>query len=378
LNPSSQTISGTVSAPAWTAEDLAFMAEARALGRLGAGRTWTNPMVGAVVVRDGEVIAKAYHHRLGEPHAECLAFAAAGERARGATLYVSLEPCAHQGRTPPCVEGILSAGIARVVIPAPDPDARVAGRGIEMLRARGVQVDVGCDAAAAILDNHGYYHNRLGVARTVTLKMATSRDGMVARARGQRDRITGEAAQLDTHRLRAVNDAIVIGVETARIDRPRLDCRLLDAGVDREPAIVVFDTNLSLADDPMWPVGGREWVVVCGPHEDPARATAIEARGGRVVPCVNIHDALEKLGFARILVEGGPRLMRSFVEANAWDAFWHYESRDEFGEYGVAMGLFPSGTAIDELALGVDVRRRYVNALTWSHVINGLNRREGH
>ena len=95
LNPSSQTISGTVSAPAWTPEDLAFMAEARALGRLGAGRTWTNPMVGAVVVRDGEVIAKAYHHRLGEPHAECLAFAAAGERARGATLYVSLEPCAH-------------------------------------------------------------------------------------------------------------------------------------------------------------------------------------------------------------------------------------------------------------------------------------------
>ena len=386
MNPSSQTISGTISAPAWTPEDLAFMAEARALGRLGAGRTWTNPMVGAVVVRDGNVIAKAYHHRLGEPHAECLAFAAAGERARGATLYVSLEPCAHQGRTPPCVEGILSAGIARVVIPAPDPDARVAGRGIEMLRARGVHVDVGCDAAAAILDNHGYYHNRLGVAHTVTLKLATSRDGMVARARGQRDRITGDAAQLDAHRLRAVNDAIVIGVETARIDRPRLDCRLLDAGVDKEPAIVVFDTHLSLAEDSTWPAPGRDFTLVCGSNVNAARARAFEERGARVVRCavrdemVDVTNALEQLaslGLARILVEGGPRLMQSFVEAGAWDAYWHYQSRDEFGSDGVSMMTTVPGVAIDELALGSDTRRRYVNAHSWNRVISGLNRREG-
>jgi diaminohydroxyphosphoribosylaminopyrimidine deaminase/5-amino-6-(5-phosphoribosylamino)uracil reductase len=383
FNPSSQTISGTVSAPAWTPEDLAFMAEARALGRLGAGRTWTNPMVGAVVVRDGNVIAKAYHHRLGEPHAECLAFAAAGERARGATLYVSLEPCAHQGRTPPCVEGILSAGIARVVIPAPDPDARVAGRGIEMLRARGVQVDVGCDAAAAILDNHGYYHNRLGVARTVTLKLATSRDGMVARARGQRDRITGDAAQLDAHRLRAVNDAIVIGVATARIDRPRLDCRLLDAGVDKEPAIVVFDTHLSLADDATWPPQGRDVTVLCGADADKGRERALEIRGIRVVRCgarVLVNEAIEQLaslGLARILVEGGPRLMQSFVDAGAWDAYWHYQSRDEFGSDGVSMMTTVPGVAIDELALGSDMRRRYVNAHSWNRVISGLNRREG-
>ncbi len=353
------------------------MAEARALGRLGAGRTWTNPMVGAVVVKNGEVIASAYHHRLGEPHAECLAFAAAGERARGATLYVSLEPCAHQGRTPPCVEGILAAGIARVVIPAPDPDARVAGLGIEMLRARGVRVDVGCDAAAAILDNHGYYHNRLGVARTVTLKLATSRDGKVARASGQRDRVTGAAAQLDAHRLRAVNDAIVIGVETARIDRPRLDCRLLDAGVDREPAIVVFDTGLSLADDATWPEAGREVAVVCGVRADAARERALEKRGIRVVrSSARIVEALEKLGFARVLVEGGPRLVRSFIEAGAWDAFWHYESRDEFGSNGVPMSFAVPGEAMDELVLGVDVRRRHVNPAAWGALLHGLNRRE--
>ncbi|HET6462297.1 MAG TPA: bifunctional diaminohydroxyphosphoribosylaminopyrimidine deaminase/5-amino-6-(5-phosphoribosylamino)uracil reductase RibD [Candidatus Krumholzibacteria bacterium] len=372
LNSSSQTIQGISHST-----DLAFMAEARALGRLGAGRTWTNPMVGAVVVKDGEVIASAYHQRLGEPHAECLAFAAAGDRARGATLYVSLEPCAHQGRTPPCVEGILTAGIARVVIPAPDPDARVSGLGIEMLRARGVRVDVGCDAAAAILDNHGYYHNRLGVARTVTLKMATSRDGKVSRAPGQRDRVTGDAAQLDTHRLRAVNDAIVIGAETARIDRPRLDCRLLEAGVDREPATVVFDTGLSLADDATWPEAGRDDTVVCGVSADAARECALEKRGIRVVRnSARIVDALEKLGFARVLVEGGPRLMRSFIEAGTWDAFWHYEAKEEFGANGVSMGQVPVGTMIDELALDFDVRRRYVNATSWDRLIGGLKQRE--
>jgi len=362
------------------------MARARELGRLGAGRTWTNPMVGAVVVKGGVSIAEAYHHRLGESHAECLAFAAAGEAARGATLYVSLEPCAHQGHTPPCVEGILAAGIARVVIPSPDPDARVAGLGIQRLRERGVQVDVGCDAGAAILDNHGYYHNRLGVARTVTLKMATSRDGMVTRARGQRDRITGDAAQLDVHRLRAVNDAIVIGVETARIDRPRLDCRLLDAGVDREPAVIVFDTHLSRANDAAWPARGRQFITVCGHDVDLARARAMEARGARVLRCatrddmVDVNDTLEQLaalGFSRVLVEGGPRLMKSFIDADAWDAFWHYQSKEEFGSDGVSIGRSPAGHMIDELALDFDVRRRYVNVASWDSLINGLSVREG-
>jgi diaminohydroxyphosphoribosylaminopyrimidine deaminase/5-amino-6-(5-phosphoribosylamino)uracil reductase len=255
-----------------------------------------------------------------------------------------------------------------------------------MLRARGVQIDVGCDAAAAILDNHGYYNNRLGVVRTVTLKLATSRDGMVARARGQRDRVTGDEAQLDAHRLRAVHDAIVIGAETARIDKPRLDCRLLDAGVDKEPAIVVFDTNLSLADDATWPQQGRDFVVVCRNNMDAARARAVEKRGARVVRCagrgemVDVNNALEhlaSLGLSRLLVEGGPRLMQSFVDAGAWDAFWHYESRDEFGMNGVSIGSFPAGTTIDELALGFDVRRRYVNASSWNRVITGLSRREG-
>lgn len=383
MDTASQTISA---ATRWTPSDLAAVAEARSLARLGAGRTWTNPMVGAVVVSTGEITGAAYHHRLGEAHAECLAIAAAGERARGATLYVSLEPCAHQGRTPPCVEGIVAAGIARVVMSAPDPDARVCGRGAAMLRERGVIVDVGCDANAAILDNQGYYHDRLGIERTVTLKIATSRDGMVARAPGRRDRVTGDLAQLDVHRLRAVHDAVAIGVNTARVDRPRLDCRLLPDGVDREPVIVVFDTNASLSGDPTWPATGREFVVLVGENAPDARVRTIEARGGNILRCslehgrIAIEDALAKLariGLTRILVEGGPQLFTSFVAADAWDAWWHYESRETFGAGGVPMANpeSPRSERVDETVLGSDVRRRYVRAQSWQQLTARLSAR---
>jgi len=386
LNHIVQSVAGSIGptpSASWSDADIAFMAQARAMARLGAGRTWTNPMVGAVVVHDANVLASAYHHRPGESHAECLAFAAAGESARGATLYVSLEPCAHHGRTPPCVEGILKAGIARVVIPAPDPDARVSGRGIESLRAGGVRVDVGCDAAAAILDNHGYYHDRLGVGRTVTLKLATSQDGRVARAHGRRDRVTGDEAQRDAHRLRAVHDAVAIGVETARIDRPRLDCRLLEAGVDREPTVVVFDSSLALANDADWPACDRDFIVMCGAGADARREHAIRTRGGRVVRCaapdgrVDLREALgrlNELGMVRLLVEGGPRLLQSFIDAGAWDAFWHYRSNQVFGDDGVS-GVDVHGVVADEMRFGDDVRRRFVNAASWETLTRTLDAR---
>ena len=394
MDIASQTLSGTLHAVdgGWTAIDLAAMSDARALARLGAGRTWTNPMVGAVVVSGGNVVGSGYHHRLGEAHAESLALTAAGDRARGATLYVSLEPCAHEGRTPPCVEGVLAAGIARLVMPAPDPDARVGGRGVEWLRARGVSVDVGCQPASAILDNHGYYHDRLGIARTVTLKLATSRDGMVASAPGRRDRVTNELAQIDAHRLRAVHDAVAIGAATARVDRPRLDCRLLSDGVDREPVIVVFDTQATVAMDASWPAPGQEFVVVVGMNADASRVRAIEARGGRVLRCeldggvVSVHDALERLsgiGLSRVLVEGGPALFASFVAAQAWDALWHYEAPAEFGPAGVPMMSGETrdvldgsrGVVVDEMTLGPDVRRRYVRTHSWQRLMNQLTER---
>jgi diaminohydroxyphosphoribosylaminopyrimidine deaminase/5-amino-6-(5-phosphoribosylamino)uracil reductase len=371
----------TVHDPRGSAFDEAAIRHARSLARLGAGRTWTNPMVGAVVVAGGEVVGTGYHRRVGEAHAEALALSAAGARARGATLYISLEPCLHHGRTPPCVEAIRDAGIARVVIPAIDPDARVRGAGVEWLRARGIAVEVGCDEAAAVCDNQGYYHHRLGLGTTVTLKLATSRDGMVARARGQRDRVTGEDTRLDVHRLRAAHDAIAVGIETARIDRPRLDCRLLPDGVDRDPVIVVFDAALSLALDAGWPEGGRAFVVVAGERADVERVRAVEARGGRVVRCaarsgrVDVRDAvgrLAELGLARILVEGGARLCASFLDANAWDSFWHYRSNELFGPAGVPMPGSITGMVVDETPLGADVRRRLVREASWSRLMESL------
>ena len=370
------------------AADLAFMRRARDLARLGAGRTWTNPMVGAVVARDGREIGSGFHRRCGEAHAETLVLESVAEGARGATLYVNLEPCAHQGRTPPCVEAIVAAGISRVVIPALDPDPRVRGRGVAWLRARGVRVDVGCDAPAAVLDNQGYYHDRLGFATTVTLKMATSRDGMVARAQGLRDPVTGAAARLDVHRLRAVHDAVVVGVETARIDRPRLDCRLLAGGVDREPVPVVLDTHLRISADNAWASAGRPYVVVTGERPEAARVRAVEAAGGRVLRCntdaagIRVEHAIDRLaeiGLARILVEGGPRVFRSFLAAGAWDAAWLYRAEGEFGPGGVP--LFDAdgraqpdllGLPVDEVPVAPDHRSRHVRDGSWEPMMARL------
>lgn len=374
---------------AWAEVDLAFMARARELARLGAGRTWTNPMVGAVVVADGREAGHGFHARLGSEHAETGALRAAGHAARGATLYVNLEPCAHQGRTPPCVEAIAAAGIARVVIPALDPDPRVRGRGVAWLRARGIRVDVGCDAAAAILDNHGYYHDRLGVPGTVTLKIATSADGMVARAPGRRDAITSDAALDDVHRVRAVHDCIVVGIGTALADRPRLDCRRLRAGVDREPTPVVFDRVLRLPAENAWSSAGRGFVVVTTVAADASRARELERAGARVLRCADdgrglrVADAVEALagiGLRRILVEGGARLIESFLAARAWDAFWHYRSPESFGAHGVEQpqlrgGADLPGVAVDEIVFGPDTRRRSVEAASWERLLERLSAR---
>ena len=370
--------------------DRDFLTRAMGLARLGAGRTWPNPIVGAVVVSGDREVASGYHRRFGDVHAEAVALDGARERARGATLYVSLEPCAHHGHTPPCVDRILEAGIARVVVPALDPDPRVNGAGIARLRERGLRVDVGAEAVAAVLENLGYYRQRLGHGPTVTLKIAASADGMAARARGQRDRVTGAAVQREVHELRALHDAVVVGVETALVDSPRLDCRLLEGGVERDPVPVVIDTHLRMDADNAWSRAGRAFVVVTGPRVDAERARAIESRGGRVVGCelagdgVDVRQAVGHLaatGCERILVEGGPRLLGSFLRADAWNALWWYRSPVGFGP-GVpwfdddahAHGAAWPGYLVDEAAVGDDVRRRYLNPQTWERLAAWLAR----
>jgi len=353
----------------WTEADVAAMRRAVRLAWGGAGRTETNPIVGSVVVADGATVGTGYHRQSGVAHAEIVALDVAGERARGATLYASLEPCVHFGKTPPCVDRIVQAGIARVVVATLDPDPRVRGRGVRMLRDAGVRVDVGCLEVSAVLDNLGYCRDRLGLEETVTLKAAVSSDGMVARAPGRRDDVTGDAARRDVHALRALHDAVIVGAETARVDRPRLDCRLLDPRPDADPVPVVLDSTLRVPVGNAWSDAGREFVVITSAEADESRARALEAVGGRVVRCptagrgVDIGaalDALRERGLSRVLVEGGPRVLASFLESDRWDALWVYRSPVVFGPGGVPLST-ERGRESDVEIVGRDERRRFVN-----------------
>ncbi len=360
------------------------MNRARELAKLGAGRTGPNPIVGAVVMANGHDVGAGFHRRHGDAHAEVVALDQAGDAARGATLFVTLEPCAHQGHTPPCVERIVASGVARVVCPSIDPDPRVRGRGIAALRAASIRVDVGCLADAAVLDTLAFYRSRLGFDSTVTLKMATSADGMVARAPRQRDDVTGEAARADVHALRALHDAIVVGIETVLIDRPRLDCRLLANGVDRSPTPVVVDTHARLAFDTEWARTGREYIIVCAPDAEAARVEALRSAGARVLHAratsngLDVDEVLRVLaeaGLSRVLVEGGPRVFWSFVDAGRWDAAWLYRSTQSFGG-GLPLlrskdEAFP-GRMIDERAIGLDRRFGFVNETSWSRTMSAL------
>jgi diaminohydroxyphosphoribosylaminopyrimidine deaminase/5-amino-6-(5-phosphoribosylamino)uracil reductase len=367
--------------------DAAMVRRALDLATGGLASARPNPIVGAVIVAGGEVVGEGYHRRCGEPHAEIHALAQAGARATGATMYVSLEPCAHTGRTPPCVDALAAAGLARVVVPAFDPDARVFGRGLRALRAAGVEVALGCLEAEAVLHNLAYYREKLGTSRTVTLKLAVSADSRLARARGRRDRVTGEQAQRYVHRLRAAHDCVVVGVETACVDRPLLDCRCLDAderGTD--PVPVVLDSHLRLPEDNRWSALGRPYVVLCTDAASAAGARALERAGGRVVRCaaedgrVSLAaalDALEAMGLRRVLVEGGGVVASAFLRSGLWDAFYRFRSLARFGSDGVPAGdagvESPDGAQqVDAAAVGEDELVRFVNARTLAAIVSRL------
>src|SRR6476619_7497418 len=206
-------------------EDTQYMQRALRLAARAAGRTSPNPMVGTVVVRGGKIVGEGYHHAAGEPHAEVNALAKAGDAARGATLYATLEPCAHHGRTPPCVDAIVDAGVSRVVVGIEDPDERVRGAGIRALRAAGVTVDVGVCAEEVRAQLAPYLKHRATGRPWVVLKLAATLDGRTAAPDGSSRWITGEAARADAHRLRAESDAVVVGAGTVRADDPSLTVR---------------------------------------------------------------------------------------------------------------------------------------------------------
>lgn len=306
--------------PAFTDDDRAFMTRALRVAERGRGRTSPNPIVGAVIVRDGAVVGQGAHLRAGEPHAEVHALAEAGDRATGATLYCTLEPCAHQGRTPPCAPQVAAAGIARAVVAMADPNPRVAGRGIDLLRAAGVEVAVGLCGAEARRANAPFITWITRGRPHVTLKIAESEDGFVGR-RGPRVRLTGVAMDRRMHRQRAEVDAIAIGSGTLLADDPLLTPR----GAFRERPLtrVVFDWRLQCGGaHRLFATLGTGPVVIFttarARETTPAAVRDLEQRGIEVIalPSRDLAEALTVLGargITSLLVEGGPTLQDAFA-----------------------------------------------------------------
>nr|WP_278199628.1 bifunctional diaminohydroxyphosphoribosylaminopyrimidine deaminase/5-amino-6-(5-phosphoribosylamino)uracil reductase RibD [Thermaerobacter subterraneus] len=311
--------------------DRHFMRRALDLAARAGGRTHPNPMVGAVIVRDGVVVGEGYHRRAGEPHAEVEALRSARDQARGATLYVTLEPCCHHGRTPPCTEAILAAGLRRVVVAMVDPDPRVAGRGLSVLAQAGVEVAVGVEADRALRLNEAYVVHRVLGRPMVTAKYAMTLDGRIATARGESRWITGPRARRWVHRLRDRVDAILVGVGTVLADDPSLTVRWHPGG--RDPVRVILDSHARTPPDAQVIRAARHspaptWVAVT-PQAPAVRTARLEAAGVQVlrVPAdphgrVSILHLLRELasrGIVHLLVEGGASVHGSFFAAGLVD-----------------------------------------------------------
>src|ERR1700689_184659 len=266
------------------AADQRFMQLALTLGRRGQGRTWPNPAVGAVVVKHGVIVGRGWTQPGGRPHAEPEALKRAGEAARGATLYVTLEPCSHFGKSPPCADAVIAAGIARVVSAIEDPNPEVAGQGHARLRAAGITVEVGLCGAEAAHDHAGHFRRVRDKRPHVILKLAVSADDKIGAAGGKPVAITGEATRARVHLLRAQCDAILVGIGTVRADDPLLTCRL--PGMEaRSPVRVALDRSLRIPGAGRLGDSAREtplWVMTSNVSEAPA-AMKLGAAGAQVI-----------------------------------------------------------------------------------------------
>ena len=315
-----------------TEADRLHLRRALALAAGGRGRVSPNPLVGAVLVRDGSVIGEGFHAELGGAHAEIAALEdarARGEDPAGATLFVTLEPCAHHGRQPPCVDALLAAGVARVVIASDDPSEKASGRGPGILRDGGVAVQVaeGEEAAAARLLNQPFRKLSRSGQPLVTLKSAVSLDGRVATASGDSRWISGQASRTLVHRWRAEADAVCVGIGTALADDPLLTARHVAAA--RQPARVVFDSaaRLPLTSRLLGSVGEAPVLVIAAPHAPADRIRGLKEAGAEVLVCdgapeAQVLTALAELGrrdMSSVLLEGGPLLAGSFLDAGAVD-----------------------------------------------------------
>jgi diaminohydroxyphosphoribosylaminopyrimidine deaminase/5-amino-6-(5-phosphoribosylamino)uracil reductase len=328
------------------AADQRFMALALTLGRRGLGRCWPNPAVGAVIVKDGVIVGRGWTQPGGRPHAEVEALQRAGEAARGATLYVTLEPCSHHGKSPPCADAVISAGIARVVSAVEDPNPEVAGQGHARLRAAGIIVDVGLGAQEATRGHAGHFRRVRDKRPHVILKLAVSSDDRIAAVGHRPVAITADATRSRVHLLRAQCDAILVGIGTVLADDPLLTTRL--PGMEAQsPVRVVLDRALRIPGSSRLVHTAREtplWVMTSNVSEA-ATAMKLGAAGAQVIRVASappgldlaaVLHALAEKGITRLLVEGGSRVASSFVAADLVDEAWLLRGPDAIGAGGVA------------------------------------------
>lgn len=357
--------------------DTRYMALALSLGRRGLGNCWPNPAVGCVLVREGRIVGRGWTQPGGRPHAEVEALTQAGELARGATAYVTLEPCSHQGKSPPCADALIKAGISRLVAAIGDSDPRVSGQGFERLRQAGIAVTVGVLAEEAARDHAGFFFKTELGRPLVTLKLASSFDGRIATGSGQSKWITGPDARREVHAMRARHDAVMVGAGTARADDPSLTVR--DLGAAHQPVRVVVSRHLDLplisklatsaAEVPLW---------LChGAGADVERRQAWEGLGARLLPCasrgvqLDPQDLLQQLGHAgltRLFCEGGSALAASLLAFDLVDELIGFTAGLGIGAEGLpsigALGLHSLEAAsrfdlIETRAVGGDVLHRW-------------------
>jgi diaminohydroxyphosphoribosylaminopyrimidine deaminase/5-amino-6-(5-phosphoribosylamino)uracil reductase len=348
----------------FTPADREFMTLALGLAERGLFTTTPNPRVGCVIVGDGRVVGEGFHARAGDPHAEANALAAAGSRAAGATVYTTLEPCSHHGRTPPCTDALIAARVRRVVAAMGDPNPRVGGEGFARLRAAGVEVAAGLLEDEARELNIGFVSRMTRGRPWVRLKVAATLDGRTAAPDGRSQWITGEAARADGHRWRARACAVLTGIGTVRDDDPRLTVR--EVATTRQPLKVLVDSRLEVPLDARILDGGN--VLVAAAAADRSRIDALHGKGAEVVALPNAAGKVELGELMRELarrelneihVEAGVKLNGSLVAAGVVDELLVYLAPGLLGEGGSGMFKLPGIATLDQKLLLrlVDVRR---------------------
>lgn len=355
-------------------DDERFMAAAIRLSRWHLGATGSNPSVGCLIVREGVIVGRGVTARSGRPHAETQALAEAGAAARGGAAYVTLEPCSHHGKTPPCAEALIAHGVARVVVAATDPDPRVSGRGLGMLSDAGIAVTSGVLEQEAERQLEAYLNRQRRKRPQVTLKLAVSADGMIGRRGEGQVAITGPEARAQSHILRAESDAILVGIGTVLADDPELTCRLPGL-VDRSPVRVVLDrrceTPLSsrlvggIAD-------GHPLIIAASREADRERRAALQTAGAELLDLDGpdyqiLLEALAARGLSALIVEGGRRVATAFIAQGLVDRIMLFTSDVVVGEGGIASPLTPDAigeefTLRSSARFGADRLHEYIKA----------------